>query len=589
MKILKLLNKKYLLIILTFFFLFISKLYSEEEPIDIWNIDQKKSIDQSTDKEIVEDNISINSIYQINSMKEDEFDIQEDETLLSKTIKIAGLYDPEENGLTIDMWSNSDGKEILNLLNDIQKIKLSDDAKEILNISLLTNSYFPQQNITNEEFFQLKSDWLIKNGDLKMMQDYLIKNQNINENIRLTKFLVDEYLSMSELEKSCDVFSKINEIINDDYLTKFNIYCLINNSEREMAQLHFDLKKELGFEDNFFEKKFNYLMEYDVTADQEISEKSILDFHLSHRTNSEFKFEPNESTSKYIWRYLSTSNLLDNIENVDLEDQNKIILIEKATHEGNYTERELYNLYKRFLFNINQLLNVKQSYKLLSNVEARALLYQGILINSEAEPKLELTKILKESFIKEGIENAFKDELIKILKEINIDKIPSNYTYFYNEYINEEDENLTKIKIKINNKIIHQSKLINYFRSDVTKENVEKDLDDLLKKVKKDKEYYISMKDIILIESLRYDGINISKKYNKLYKVADYNMPNDIQVLINNNESGAVLLRLVEVIGQDRLKDIGSETLYFIISALNQLNMDPLRNKILLKVLPLKV
>ena len=167
MKILKLLNKKYLLIILTFFFLFISKLYSEEEPIDIWNIDQKKSIDQSTDKEIIKENISTNSIYKKNSMKGDEFDIQEDETLLSKTIKIAGLYDPKQNGLTIDMWSNSDGKEILNLLNDIQKIKLSNDAKEILNISLLTNSYFPQQNITNEQFFKLKSDWLIKNGRIK--------------------------------------------------------------------------------------------------------------------------------------------------------------------------------------------------------------------------------------------------------------------------------------------------------------------------------------------------------------------------------------------------------------------------------------
>ena len=74
----------------------------------------------------------------------------------------------KQNGLTIDMWSNSDGKEILNLLNEIQKIKLSNDAKEILNISLLTNSYFPQQNITNEEFFKLKSDWLIKNGDFKI-------------------------------------------------------------------------------------------------------------------------------------------------------------------------------------------------------------------------------------------------------------------------------------------------------------------------------------------------------------------------------------------------------------------------------------
>ena len=84
-------------------------------------------------------------------------------------------------------------------------------------------------------------------------------------------------------------------------------------------------------------------------------------------------------------------------------------------------------------------------------------------------------------------------------------------------------------------------------------------------------------------------GLDLSKKYKKLYEVTNHNMPNDIQVLINNNESGIVLLRLVEVIGQDRLKDIGSETLYFIISALNQLNMDPLRNKILLKILPLKV
>ena len=37
------------------------------------------------------------------------------------------------------------------------------------------------------------------------------------------------------------------------------------------------------------------------------------------------------------------------------------------------------------------------------------------------------------------------------------------------------------------------------------------------------------------------------------------------------------------------VENIGSETLYFIISALNQLNIDRLRNNILLKVLPLKV
>ena len=59
--------------------------------------------------------------------------------------------------------------------------------------------------------------------------------------------------------------------------------------------------------------------------------------------------------------------------------------------------------------------------------------------------------------------------------------------------------------------------------------------------------------------------------------------------MINNNEVGAALLRIIEVIGQDKLEVLDDDTLYFIVSALNQLNIDHIRNKILLKVLPLKV
>ena len=307
------------------------------------------------------------------------------------------MYDPVENGLTIDMWSNSNGVQILDLLNKIQEIKLSSDAKEILKISLLTNSYFPKQNISNEQFLELKLDWLIKNGDFKLMEYYLMKNPNVSKNEKLIIFLVDEYLSRSELEKSCEIILNIKEVIDNNYLSKFNIYCLINANRKEEAQLQLDIIKELGFDDNFFNKKFSYLMGYSEEIDQEISEKSILDFHLSHKTNPNFKFEPNESTPKSIWRYLSTSGLLESIENIDLEDLDRISIIEKATHERNYIEKELYDLYKRFQFNINQLLTVKQSYKLLSNVEARALLYQGILITNETEPKIELTKILSKS------------------------------------------------------------------------------------------------------------------------------------------------------------------------------------------------
>ncbi len=590
MKILKLLNKKNLSIILILFFLFVLKVYSTE-PVDIWNIETKETTTENfTEEENIEDeNISESSIYEMQSGKKKEFEIQEEEALFSKKIEIAGLYDPSENGFTIDMWSNSNGKQILKLFNKIKEIKLSNDAKEILNILLLTNSYFPQQDISYEQFLKLKLDWLISTGDFQLMENYLIKNKNVNRNEQLIIFMVDEYLSRSELEQSCEIFSKIKGAINNNYLSKFHIYCLINADLREEAQLQFDIKKELGFKDVFFEKKFNYLMKYNEEIDLEISNKTILDFHLSHITNEDFKFEPNETTSKIIWRYLSSSNLLEGIENIDLEDQNKIFSIEKATHERNYSEKELFDLYKRFQFNINQLLTVKQSYKLLSNVEARALVYQGILITNENKAKIELTKILKELFKKDGIQNAFKDELSKILKEIDIYDVPPNYTNFYYEFTSKEKEEEDLTKIKINNKIIHQSKLLNYFIKDIKKENIEKDLNDLLKKIKKNKKYYISTKDIILIESLKSDGVQILKKYEDLYEIDNSNMPNDIQLLIDNGEAGLALLRLVEIIGQDEIESIGAETLYFIISTLNQLDIDPLRNKILLKILPLKV
>ena len=103
------------------------------------------------------------------------------------------------------------------------------------------------------------------------------------------------------------------------------------------------------------------------------------------------------------------------------------------------------------------------------------------------------------------------------------------------------------------------------------------------------KKYFLSKKDIILLDSLKSDGVKIDKKFNNLYKIDTSEIPSDLQVMINNNEKGAALLRIVEVIGQDDLERIDEDTMYFIISTLNQLDMDYIRNRILLKVLPLKV
>jgi hypothetical protein len=285
MKILKLLNKKNLSIII-FSLLITSSPFAEDKPVDIWNI-EKKEVDTISEENLSDENkqeVSENSIYKMQSDKKEDT-IKLDGELSSKTIKIAGLYDPQDYGLSIDMWSNSDGLTLKKLFNNIDKYDLSKDATEILNISLLTNAYYPNQNITDQEFLKYKTKWLIKNSDLDLIEEYLIKNQVTNLHPELMRYIVDRYLSQSDVKKSCEIFSKIKEPLEDEYLSKFNLYCLINYGKNEEAQLILDLKKELGFLDKYFENKVNYLFGYIDEANKEISENSILDFHLAHRTN----------------------------------------------------------------------------------------------------------------------------------------------------------------------------------------------------------------------------------------------------------------------------------------------------------------
>ena len=587
MRILKLLNKKNLSIVVVYLFstLFV---FAEDKPIDIWNIDKKKT-ENISEKNLSIEKIDIsneNSIYDMQANKSKD-QIQLDQRLDSKEIKIVGLYDPEDYGLSINMWKNSDGSKLKNLFKNIGKYDLSNDASEIMNISLLTNTYNPNQNITEQEFLKFKSDWLIKDSNFELIEEYLIKNQIINLHPELTRYLVDKHLSQSNVKKSCEIFSKNNNPIEDDYLSKFNLYCLINYGKNEEAQLILDLKKELGFQDDYYENKINYLFGYIEEVNQKISEESILDFHLAHRTNPKFSFEPKKETIKLIWRYLSSSNLLYKIQDIEITDVDKISTIEKATHDKNYSEEELFEFYKRFQFSLNQLLNAKESYKSLSPIEGRALVYQRVLLTEEPRLKLELIKILKDIFEEEGIGNAFDVKLKIFLNQINIEDVPSNFTTFYNNY--HENKDIFDRKIKINNKILHQSKLINYFNGDYAKSKIEEDLEKFLKKIKKDKKYFFSKKDIIFIEALKSDGIKISKKYDSLYDINKSEMPLDIQKMIDNKEIGAALLRVVEVIGPEKIEDIDDDTVYFIINTLNQLNVDLIRNKLLLKILPLKV
>ena len=578
MKILKQLSKFFLstLLISNSF-----NLLNANEPVDIWNIEKKEN--EETNVLIQTENNESNVIQGIKIDQQNE-KILVNDTLDASKIKLVGLYDPEENGLSIDMWSNSNGEDIKYILGNLKSKKLSNFSEKVLEIALLTNSYIPNTNILPNEFLDFKFNYLIKKKNYDLIKEFLIKNPNLNESDNLIKFYVDYYLSNSQLDKSCEIFEIVNSI-TDNYLTNFKMYCLIDQDRREEAQLLFDLKSELGNVDKFFADKFNILMGY-KKPNEEISEKNILNFHISHKTVREFEYEPKLDTPKFIWSYLSNSNLLKNSDLIDIESSDQIKLIEIATNDGVYEEQELLNLYKRFQFDINQLLNFNDAYKLLDDYEARALIYQRLLLSDENSQKLTLLSLLHDLFKKSNLSNAFDEELAIILKKIPEDEIPSNFTSFYNN--NKEPEKTAKLKIKFNNKVFHQSKVLNYFQNKTSLPQAEKETNDLLKKIKKNKKYFFSIKDIMMAESLKSDGIQFLKKYDGLY---EYNpsIPADINSMIVNGETGLVLLKIAQIIGEDEIEDLDLESVNFVVGIMNELKMINLRNEILLKVLPLKV
>ena len=48
-----------------------------------------------------------------------------------------------------------------------------------------------------------------------------------------------------------------------------------------------------------------------------------------------------------------------------------------------------------------------------------------------------------------------------------------------------------------------------------------------------------------------------------MFKFDQSIIPTDLQMLLNNNEAGMILLRLVEIIGEDDLENLDADTLYF--------------------------
>ena len=558
---------------------------AEEKSVDIWsNKNSTNSTEENKKKNIVNEEKKID-ISKINQKKLEEIQIS-DKKDIDTPVQLIGLYDPGQNDLSLEMWSGTNGDLIRESLKRIEKINLSKFSEEIFLNTILTYSYSPQKNLTEKEFLKIKINWLVKNNKIEIIEKFLNKNLEFDGKSKLIKYLVDHYISSANIIEGCKKADFINKEIKDNYLEKFRIYCLVLNKKNEEAILNFDLLREEGRSDKFFNDKISFLLGFKEKPDNKISDNNLLNFYLSSITVEGFKYEPKKKTDKNIWKYLVASNLIVIDE---LEDAETIKKYEAAANDGSFDKNKMFEIYMSIPFSINQLLNAQTIYQGLEGYEGRALIYQRALLSDNTENKLKLLFLLKESFDKEKLSNIFKDKFSEILKEIDPSDVPEDLQKIVEKNIIVE-EKIELGKIKFDDKVLHRSKVIKIFtEDDIKKDKVNKDLVSVYKKIKRNKKYFYSIKDIMLLETLIADGISIPSDLNVKSLSKDLTIPNSMESLIDEGQIGLFMLKLVEIIGSDDIENLDPETLYFINNLLNKGKIKKVRNQILNLALPLRV
>jgi len=575
MKLFKL-NKYY------FIFIFIVSFFLPaiaEDSIDIWKKKtdiQKTNAVQSSDLESKEKNIISE-----NKINEEQIKSSSIETLEEN---LYGIFDPDTNNLKLDMWRRSDGEKIKNVFTRINKINLSKSAEELFINTILTYSYLPA-GLNNDEFLDLKIKWLIKNNKDNLLEEFLNKNDKFSSKDIIIQYLVDRSIAKANLNEGCKKSDFISKEVKNSYLEKFKIYCLIFNDKKNEAQLLFDILREQKMSDKFFNNKINFLLGISDQTDEKIRDDNLLNFYLSSVTVPNFSYEPKVNTNTFIWEYLNAANL---VKVDDVKNLKKIKNLENAANRNDLNKDKIFDIYKKLPFDLNSLINAEEIYQSLDEISARALIYQKFLLSDDVENKIKLLLLLKELFAKEKLENVYTQFMSNKLAEIDEKNIPASLREAVStNIINEVEYNLGKIKY--DDKILHRSRVIKFYtESNASIQKSQKDLNNVYKKIKKNKKYFFSVKDLILTESLEIDGFVIPKDINNGKLSSKYNIPESLLVLLENGETGLLALKFVEIIGEDEISSLDPETIYFITHLLNKANLVKIRNKILISALPLR-
>ena len=295
----------------------------------------------------------------------------------------------ERNVKWKNFFSNKSFTEIELFLQSMP-INTSDKLiQEIIFEILVSKKTFDRNLINNDDdkvLFEIFINKLFDTGRLNEIELVYSQASELESNSFILKKMIEGNLLRNRHSEACKILQKVNQ--DPTIFGKIMIICNIINNKFDEAKFGLQLLKEQNQPGDIF---FIDLA-FSLMSDKNISESSDLKKNLDQVKElnpiimSSLQFADISPNFEQIEK-LSTSGLLFVLSNPSVDTELKIYCSEMLVKQGRISADMLSEAYQLSSFDEQEIQNAESSFKSLSPIRARPLLYQSIIRDNKPESK----------------------------------------------------------------------------------------------------------------------------------------------------------------------------------------------------------
>ena len=282
---------------------------------------------------------------------------------------------------------------------------------------------------------------------------------------------------------------------------------------------------------------------------------TLLNIHLSSLVNPMFNpnfsvFKGDLNKTKYFFNSPFVEKIL--LENQDskkefvTEDDFALVeFLEQGSNIELFKTENIFAIYKKIIFGIEDLLNPNETYIKYHSVKGRALLYQAILLTKDHEQKLTFIEALQNSYKKSKFLNLGNKVYYQLISDIDQKYLTKEVQEQMVQYF----ESLKKKKsdLETNDKFLHRSDAVFLLIDEKPESKSKKSLETFADLVD-DKKYEVTKRDVAMINLLAQQKVYLPSSLRKFVNPDEIYIPNKIYNMLEKNENNKATLEVLQLV-----------------------------------------